>query len=404
VTDVLAPDSELSLVTERVDALLSRCDPTQMMPRAFWGAQFDHGLAWVEFPEGRGGLGVSRALQGTVNDRLKATGAQDNGPINMIGLSMMAPTLMEYGTESQQNRFLRPAFTCEEIWCQLFSEPGAGSDLASLATRAKREGDNWIVNGQKVWTTLAHRARFALLLARTDPSVPKHQGLSFFIMDMHAPGVEVVPLRQITGEAEYNEVFLTDVRVPDSMRLGEAGEGWRVTRSTLLNERAGVARFDLGAAGSGPIKHALDCWESASASERTAVNRDRLIELWGEAELLRLTRLRYRDEGRELGPETSAIKVMMSTLAQRIHDLCMNLRGPEALLIDDYEMTQPDHIALASSENHSDLTKAYLSYQGMSIGGGTHEINKTVLGEALLGLAAEPSVDKGVPWKDVPRG
>jgi alkylation response protein AidB-like acyl-CoA dehydrogenase len=403
MSDVRTRGSEIALVNDRVDELLEKYDPADTGPREFWGAQFDCGLAWVDFPEGRGGLGVDRSLQGIANDRLRAAGAQDNVPLNLIGLSMMGPTLMQYGTDEQKDRFLRPAFACEEIWCQLFSEPGAGSDLASLATRATADGGDWLVNGQKVWTTLAHKAHFGLLLARTDPTMPKHQGLSFFIVDMHAAGVDVRPLRQITGEAEFNEVFLSDVRVPDSMRLGAVGEGWRITRTNLINERAGVSRFDLGARGSGPIKHALDCWHSASPAQRTAVNRDRLIELWGEAELLRLTRLRYGEEGRELGPETSAIKVLMCTLAQRIYDLCMNLRGPEALLIEDYDETRPDRIALTSSDNHSDLTKAYLSYQAMTIGGGTVEINKTVIGEALLGLAGEPSADKGVPWKDVRR-
>jgi alkylation response protein AidB-like acyl-CoA dehydrogenase len=316
---------------------------------------------------------------------------------------MMAPTVIQFGSEENQDRYLRPAFTCEEIWCQLFSEPGAGSDLASLATRAVRDGDQWVVTGQKVWTTLAHRASFATLIARTDPNVPKHEGLTYFILDMSAEGVEVRPLRQITGEAEYNEVYLTEVRIPDSMRLGEIGKGWTVARATLLNERAGVAKFDLGAAGSGPIKHALGCWADAHPAQRTSANRDRLIELWAEAELLRLTRLRYSEEGRELGAETSGIKVTMSTLTQKIHDLCLNLRGPDALLIDDYEMTRPDRIAMTSSVIQGDLTKAWLSYQAMTIGGGTVEINKTVVGEAILGLPAEPRADRGKAWKDVPR-
>ena len=261
-TEDWADPREVALVDEHIDELLSGHDPRDMEPSKFWAAQFDAGLAWVDFPEGRGGLGVNRSLRGMVADRLLAAEAPDNSPLNLIGLSMMAPTVMQFGSEEHQDRFLRPAFTCEQIWCQLFSEPGAGSDLASLATRAVPDGSgpgaDWILTGQKVWTTLAHVASFALILARTDPAVPKHEGLSFFIIDMAAEGVEVRPLRQITGEAEYNEVYLTEARIPDSMRLGEVGKGWNVARATLLNERAGVARFDLGAAGSGPIKHALD--------------------------------------------------------------------------------------------------------------------------------------------------
>jgi alkylation response protein AidB-like acyl-CoA dehydrogenase len=403
MTEHWADPREVALVKERIDELLSRHVPADIEPSKFWAAQFDAGLAWVDFPKGRGGLGVSRALQGMVADRLLAAGAPDNSPLNLIGLSMMAPTVMQFGSDEHKDRFLRPAFICEEIWCQLFSEPGAGSDLASLATRAVPDGDDWVLTGQKVWTTLAHVARFALILARTDPSVPKHEGLSFFIVDMAAEGVEVRPLRQITGEAEYNEVYLTEAPIPDTMRLGEVGKGWNVARATLLNERAGVARFDLGAEGSGPIKHALGSWANAHPAERTSANRDRLIELWAEAELLRLTRRRYSEEGRELGAETSAIKVTMSTLTQKIHDLCLNLRGPDSLLIDDYEMTRPETIAMTSSVIQGDLTKAWLSYQAMTIGGGTVEINKTVVGEALLGLPAEPRADRGVPWKDVPR-
>ena len=153
---------------------------------------------------------------------------------------MGAPTVLTHGTEAQQERYLRPLFTCEEIWCQLFSEPGAGSDVAGLATRAVRDGDEWVVNGQKVWTTLAHTARWGMLVARTDPDVPKHQGMTYFIVDMHAPGVEVRPLRQITGDAEFNEVFFTDVRIPDEQRLDAVGAGWRVATTTLMNERVAI--------------------------------------------------------------------------------------------------------------------------------------------------------------------
>src|SRR5437763_3301013 len=177
------------LVSDRLDELLGRCDPKNSPPAAFWAAQFELGLAWVEFPPGRGGLGVDSGLQDVVDERLRQAGAPRNEPVNLIGVAMMAPTLAAFGTEEQQDRFLRPAFTGREIWCQLFSEPGAGSDLAAVATRAERSGDHWIVNGQKVWTTMAHRADFGLLLARSDRSVPKHAGLTYFVVDMHAPGV-----------------------------------------------------------------------------------------------------------------------------------------------------------------------------------------------------------------------
>src|SRR5690606_27859631 len=181
--------------------------PARMDRLEFLRARFDAGLAWVHFPEGLGGLGAPRELQAVVERELKGTPDNDPGRIG-IGLGMAAPTILAFGTEEQKKRFLRPLWTGEEVWCQLFSEPGAGSDLAALATRAVKDGDEWVIDGQKVWTSVAHRARWGILVARTDPNVPKHRGLTYFICDMHAPGVEVRPLRQITGEAEFNEVFL----------------------------------------------------------------------------------------------------------------------------------------------------------------------------------------------------
>ncbi len=161
---------------------------------------------------------------------------------NMMGVGMAGPTLIAFGTEEQQQRLLRPTFTCEDIWCQMFSEPGAGSDVARSRPRAERDGDEWVINGQKVWTSMAHVAQWGLLLARTDPDVPKHQGLSYFFIDMHAPGVEVRPLRQMTGEAEFNEIFFTDARIPDTQRIGDVGQGWAVAIATLMNERVMLGR------------------------------------------------------------------------------------------------------------------------------------------------------------------
>ena len=206
-----------TLVKERLEQLLAERDPAGD-PVAFLGAQFDAGLAWVHFPEGDGGLGLPPGQQRAIDDRLKEVGAPSPFPRNPIGYGMGAPTVVTHGSESQRKRYLRPLFTGEEIWCQLFSEPGAGSDVASLSTRAVRDGDEWLVNGQKVWTTLAHVARWGMLLARTDPDQPKHKGMTYFVVDMKAPGVEVRPLRQMTGEAEFNEVYFTDARIPDELR------------------------------------------------------------------------------------------------------------------------------------------------------------------------------------------
>ena len=233
----------------RLDELLDRLPAGDGQRTAtFLGAQFDAGLAFVHFPEGYGGLGLSRRLQAVIVDRLRQAGAPIGVMRNPIGYGMVAPTIVTVGSEAQRQRYLRPLFTCEEIWCQLFSEPGAGSDVASLATRAVRDGDEWVLNGQKVWTTLAHVARFGMVLARTDPEAEKHKGITYFVVDMHAPGVEVRPLRQMTGDAEFNEVYFTDVRIPDSERLG-ARRRRLAGRHRDPDERAGVHRVGRHAHG-----------------------------------------------------------------------------------------------------------------------------------------------------------
>src|SRR5688500_8510602 len=251
--------SDEQLVRERVEKLLAEHDPRAMKAREFLGAQFDAGLAWVSFPEGHGGLGVGPKLQKVVNEALVAAGAPTPYGRNPIGYGMGAPTIVAHGSDDQKRRYLRPLFTGEEIWCQLFSEPGAGSDVAALSARAVRDGDEWLVSGQKVWTTLAHVSRWGMLVARTDPDQPKHKGMTYFVVDMKAPGVEVRPLRQMTGEAEFNEVYFTDVRIPDDERLGDVGEGWGVSLTTLMNERVSLGG-STPPRESGLIGEALRIW------------------------------------------------------------------------------------------------------------------------------------------------
>src|SRR6202166_4168178 len=238
LTDTVTTDGDL--VRSRLQDLLAEHDPASTPAVEFLGARFDAGLAWVSFPIGLGGLGVSPDLQGLVERELRAVDAPNEADRNVIGYGMAAPTVLTHGTDEQRDRYLRPLFTCEEVWCQLFSEPGAGSDVAGLATRAVRDGDEWVVNGQKVWTTLAHTASWGLLVARTDPDVPKHRGMTYFVIDMHQPGVDVRPLRQLTGDAEFNEVFLDDAWVPDEQRIGAVGDGWKVALGTLMNERQAI--------------------------------------------------------------------------------------------------------------------------------------------------------------------
>ncbi len=267
-------------LTERVTALLEQNDTSN--PTQFLGARFDAGLAWVHFAPGRGGLGLPQSFQAQVDAQLEAAGAPAPAKgRNGIGLGMAAPTIAAFGTDEQQRKYLRPIFTSEHIWCQLFSEPGAGSDLAAVATRAVRDGDNWIVNGQKVWTSGAQNAQRAILVARTDPAVPKHAGLTYFLCDMSDPGVDVRPLRQITGEAEFNEVFLTDVRIPDVDRLGDEGQGWRVATATLNNERVAIGG-SAAARESGMIGPVAAAWRERSELRDPAMH-DELLRLLGRS-------------------------------------------------------------------------------------------------------------------------
>ena len=392
--------SNEELVRTRVAELLAAHDPKATPAVEFLGAQFDAGLAWVWFPEGEGGLGLSPELQGVIDRELRAAGAPTDAALrNVIGLGMAAPTIVAHGSEEQKRRLLRPLFTCEEIWCQLFSEPGAGSDVAALATRAVRDGDEWVVNGQKVWTTLAHTARWGLLVSRTDPDQPKHKGLTYFVIDMHDPGVEVRPLRQITGDAEFNEVFMTDVRIPDSQRLGDVGEGWRVSMTTLMNERVAIGG-GVAPRGGGPIGAAVDIWKRKGLTD--PAQRDRLLDLWVQAEVNRLTNMRAR-QMRQVGtpgPEGSVGKLAFAELNQRIYELCVDLLGPEGMLFPThYEMQRPEQAMLGEG----DPRYAFLRARANSIEGGTSEIMRNILGERVLGLPGDVRTDKDVPWKDVPR-
>jgi alkylation response protein AidB-like acyl-CoA dehydrogenase len=386
-------------VIELCDDLLAKHDPKSTPAAEFLGAQYDLGLAWVHFPDGAGGLELSPKLQNTINTRLWGEGAPIAYARNPIGYGMCAPTVVTHGSDAQRTRYLRPLFTGEEIWCQLFSEPGAGSDVAGLSMRAVRDGDEWVVNGQKVWTTLAHLARFGIVLARTDPEQVKHRGLTMFVIDMHAPGVEVRPLVQATGEAEFNEVYMTDVRIPDVERLGGVGEGWHVSLTTLMNERVSIGG-QVMPRGSGVIAVAVNEWKG-NPQRQDAVARDQLMRLWSEAEVNRLTNWRAsqtRAKGTP-GPEGSVGKLAMAGLNQRIMSFVMDLMGPDSLLYPaGYTMERP-----RTAMDLSNPQKAFLRVQANSIEGGTTNIMKNILGERVLGLPGEPRPDKDVPWSQVPR-
>jgi alkylation response protein AidB-like acyl-CoA dehydrogenase len=393
---------------ERVRAFLAEHDPHQMPRQDFLNGRFDAGLAWVHYPEGLGGLGLSRSLQQLVDAEFAAAGSPGNdAERNAIGLGMAAPTILAYGTDEQQKRWLRELWTGREIWCQLFSEPGAGSDLAALATRAIRVkgegevgGDAWVVSGQKVWTSQAHLAKRGLLLARTDPDVPKHQGLTYFAVDMTAPGVEVRPLRQITGEAEFNEVFLTDVPIPDADRIGPVGEGWKVANATLMSERVNIGAARAAPREGGMIGPAAATWRSRPEL-RTHALHGRLLRLWTEAEVARLAgeRMRQQLAAGKPGPEGSAAKLVFARLNQEISGFDVELNAGGGLRYDDWTMRRPEHATFFGRGPGY----RYLRARGNSIEGGTSEILRNIIAERVLGLPPEPRVDKDIPWKDLPR-
>ncbi|KAA6212657.1 acyl-CoA dehydrogenase [Streptomyces albofaciens JCM 4342] len=386
----------------RTADLLVSCPPAETAPLDFLRARFDAGLAWVHFPQGLGGLDAPRALQVVVDAELEAAGAPDNDPRRIgIGLGMAAPTILRFGTDEQKRRFLRPLWTGEEVWCQLFSEPGAGSDLAALATRAVRDedGTGWVVDGQKVWTSGAHQARWAILIARTDPELPKHRGITYFVCDMTDPGVEVRPLRQITGEAEFNEVFLTGVRIPDAHRLGAVGEGWKVAQTTLMNERVAIGGARQPREG-GMIGVAARAWRERPGA-RTHDLHQRLLRHWVDAEVARLTgeRLRQQLAKGHPGPEGSGMKLAFARLAQQISGWEVEFLGEDGLAYDDWTLRRPEGVDFTGRQ----AGYRYLRAKGNSIEGGTSEVLLNIVAERVLGLPPEPRTDKDAAWKDLPR-
>jgi alkylation response protein AidB-like acyl-CoA dehydrogenase len=391
-------------VDDLVDGLLADFPPATTKPQRFLEEQFDRGLAWVHFPPDCGGLGLTPKDQQRAMQRLNAGGAPAAGVKNPIGYGMCAPTIATHGTAEQKARYLRPLFSNEEIWCQLFSEPGAGSDVAGLATRAERDGDEWLLNGQKVWTTLAHISSYGLIVARTNPDVPKHKGLTAFLVDMKAPGVDVRPLFQITGEAEFNEVFFTYVRMPDTARLGGEGEGWNVAVTTLMNERVSIGGT-VTRRGGGLVAEALRIWKErwqGDTSPHAVALRDRLMTSYINGEVYSMTNLRAAQTRRAgtPGPEGSVAKLAMAEENKRVTELCLDLLGAEGMLFPaGYPMVRPDLVGIGTPDVH----KRFLRMRANSIEGGTSEVMRNILGERVLGLPGDVRTDKGLPWKDIPR-
>jgi len=395
---------------QRVGALLEEANPDRVDQFTFRGKQYDHGLAWVHFPEGYGGLGLNPKMQAIVNDEIRAHAktVYEDLNVNPIGIGMGAPVVLTHGTQEMKDTLLKRIFTGEDIWCQLFSEPSAGSDVAGLSSRAVRDGDDWVVNGQKVWTTLAHISKWGMLVSRTNPDVPKHKGMSYFLLDMEAPGVDVRPLYQITGEAEFNEVFLSDVRIPVERMLGAEGDGWKVAITTLMNERSALGGGS-GRKGGGPIGILMNLWKHHRAAGRTpatnAVLRDEITQLYIKSELLRVTsqRARAASKAGNPGPEGSVGKLAQAELYKKVWECGQEIIGADSLVFEaGYELRRP-------GVDEKRDSRAYAKYQFLrsranSIEGGTSEIMRNILGERVLGLPGEPRVDKDIPWKDVPRG
>jgi alkylation response protein AidB-like acyl-CoA dehydrogenase len=326
------------------------------------------------------GLSASPAEQLVIDEELRRAGV--HRPENPIGIGWAGPTLLLAGTEEQHRRFLPGLLDGSEVWCQLFSEPGAGSDLASLSTRAVRDGDEWVVDGQKVWTSLAREARWGILLARTDPDADRHRGISYFVLDMRSPGIEIRPIRQMTGAAEFNEVFLEGVRIPAANLVGEIGDGWRLARVTLGNER--VALSAEGALwGRGPsASDLLDSVRSGMAAglEVDAVARQHLAALYVEAEVLRFLRLRTltaQVSGHEPGPEASVRKALADHHGQKLFRLALDLCGPHGMLTQQNPDILPGLFP---------WTVGFLFSPALTIGGGTAEVQRNIIAERVLGL------------------
>ena len=319
---------------------------------------------------------------------------------NPIGTSVVAPALERFGTTEQKERYLSPLHKAEEIWCQLLSEPGAGSDLGSLACRAERDGDCYRLSGQKVWVTLAHAADLGLVFARTDPGLPKHKGISAFIMAMNAPGVTVVPLRELTGDAEFDEVFLDEVAVPASDLIGSEGDGWRILMELLAGERLHIAGRDGVGRGTGPIATARQLWSESGNDD--PVQRDRLAQLHIESEVLGFTieRISAGIEAELDPPPPAMAKVLATEHMNRVYTFCVDLLGPAGMLYPgNYAMRVPEVLEFGDN----DVRWWFLESLGRTIGGGTSEVIRNTLAEQSLGLPREPNTDRNTPWKDLPR-
>ena len=356
--------------------------------------KYDAGWACIGWAPEFGGRGAS-AIEEVI---WRQEESQHELPANffLIGQGMIGPTLMAWASDEDKARFLPPLASGEEVWCQLFSEPAGGSDLAALRTRAERDGDDWVINGQKIWTSGAHYSDYGVIVVRTDPTVPKHKGLSYFCVDMKAPGVEIKPIKQLTGDSDFNEVYFTDVRVSDSQRLGEVGQGWQVSLTTLMNERAAIGgsfgQMDVSLAMSVAAEVEID---GRPALEDAAV-RARIADWYVQEAGLKYTGYRSLtalSRGALPGPENSIGKLVGAPKMQAMSSYLMDLLDASGAIADE---------ALAAKAGI--IQRAYMGAPGLRIAGGTDEIMANIIAERVLGLPQEPRLDKGIPFNEVPTG
>jgi 3-oxochol-4-en-24-oyl-CoA dehydrogenase len=339
------------------------------------------------------GLGADPIHQLIVDDELRRAGLRR--PVNPIGIGWAGPTLLHAGSDEQKHRYLFPLLSGEEMWCQLFSEPGSGSDLASLGTRAELDGDEWVVTGQKIWTSLAQMARYGILIARTDPDVAKHRGISYFVCPMDAPGITIRPIVEMTGVHTFNEVFFDEVRLPAENLVGEVGQGWDLAKVTLANERVSLSS---GGALWGQGPNAADLLEAVRVAGGVgdAGLRERLVRLHIDSEVIRLNRLRTvsaRVRGEAPGPEASVGKIMSDELGQRIFGLAKDLAGAGGMLTDVGPLGGPTQL----------WHHGFLFGPALTIGGGTGEVQRNIIAERALGLPHEPDVETGLTWSEARR-
>jgi acyl-CoA dehydrogenase len=360
-----------------------------------WQAtKFDDGWAVLTWPKEYGGQGLGR-MENVIFNQEEAKFKTPPG-IYGIGHGMLGPTLMTHGTPEQKERYVKEMARGQVVWCQLFSEPAAGSDLAGLRSSAVRDGDDWVLNGQKIWSTGAHYCDWGMIVVRTDPDLPKHDGLTYFIVDMKAKGVEVRPIKQINGATGFNEVFFSDVRVSDAQRVGGIGEGWKVSITTLMTERVSIGAGTSGSRIRDIFKLAQECRRNGKPAIADGAVRQRLADAFITSKGLQYTGYRILSalsRGGTPGPEGSISKAVGAPFGQQLAAFALELQGAMGGLLDP-KLTPQDGL----------WQETYLGSPGLRIAGGTDEVLRNVIAERVLGLPSEMRVDKGKPFRDVPTG